>query len=118
MEGPLLDPAYRSFVGLYSIPMRHGMTVGELARFFNEAFDLGAELDVVRMEGWTRVMYFDATGLPWVMPSPNIPTLETAVVYPGSVLFEGTILSEGRGRPGHSSCWERRGLIPNVLRSG
>jgi uncharacterized protein YbbC (DUF1343 family) len=77
--------------------MRHGMTIGELARLFNEHFGIGATLDVVRMEGWHREMYWDETGLPWVLPSPNMPTLDTAVVYPGAVLFEGTMLSEGRG---------------------
>ena len=77
--------------------MRHGMTIGELARLFNEHFGLGATLEVVKMEGWTRDMYADATGLPWVMPSPNMPTLDTAIVYPGTVLFEGILISEGRG---------------------
>jgi uncharacterized protein YbbC (DUF1343 family) len=97
VEGPILEPGYESFVGLYPIPMRHGLTMGELARFFNTAFGLGATLDVVKMEGWKREHYYDATGLPWVMPSPNMPTLDTAIVYPGAVLFEGTQLSEGRG---------------------
>jgi uncharacterized protein YbbC (DUF1343 family) len=97
IEGPTLDPGYESFVGLYRMPMRHGMTVGELARLFNERHRLGAELEVVPMEGWSREMYWDATGIPWVIPSPNMPTLDTAVVYPGTVLFEGTMLSEGRG---------------------
>jgi uncharacterized protein YbbC (DUF1343 family) len=77
--------------------MRHGMTVGELARLFNEHYGIGADLQVQRMEGWQRSMYWDETGLPWVMPSPNMPTLDTAVVYPGAVLYEGTLLSEGRG---------------------
>ena len=77
--------------------MRHGMTIGELAGLFNEHFGIGASFEVVRMEGWRREMYADATGLPWVMPSPNMPTLDTAIVYPGTVLFEGTMLSEGRG---------------------
>jgi uncharacterized protein YbbC (DUF1343 family) len=77
--------------------MRHGMTVGELARLFNERHAIGAELEIVPMEGWSRDMYWDATGLPWVIPSPNMPTLDTAIVYPGTVLFEGTMLSEGRG---------------------
>jgi uncharacterized protein YbbC (DUF1343 family) len=77
--------------------MRHGMTVAELARLFNEGYGIGAELEVVPMEGWARDMYWDETGLPWVMPSPNMPTLDTAIVYPGTVLFEGTMLSEGRG---------------------
>ncbi len=73
------------------------MTIGELARLFNEHFGIGADLEVVPMEGWRRGMYWDDTGLPWVMPSPNMPTLDTAIVYPGAVLFEGTMLSEGRG---------------------
>jgi uncharacterized protein YbbC (DUF1343 family) len=97
VEGNLLDPEYRSFVGLYPIPMRHGMTVGELALFFNSEFSIGCDLTVVPMEGWTRSMWFDQTGLPWVMPSPNLPTLDGAAVYPGMVLIEGTMLSEGRG---------------------
>jgi uncharacterized protein YbbC (DUF1343 family) len=97
VEGQALVRGYESFVGLFPIPMRHGMTIGELARLFNESFGLGASLEVARMEGWQRHMYADETGLPWVMPSPNMPTLEAAVVYPGTVLFEGTMLSEGRG---------------------
>ena len=97
VEGQTLVPGYESFVGLFPIPMRHGMTIGELAGFFNRTFSLGATVDVARMEGWRREMYADATNLPWVMPSPNMPTLETAIVYPGTVLFEGTMLSEGRG---------------------
>jgi uncharacterized protein YbbC (DUF1343 family) len=97
VEGNRLDERYASFVGQFPIPMRHGMTVGELARLFNEAFGIGADLQVVGLDGWRRPMYYDETGLPWVMPSPNMPTLDTAIVYPGAVLFEGTQLSEGRG---------------------
>jgi uncharacterized protein YbbC (DUF1343 family) len=97
VEGPMLVGGFESFVGQYPIPMRHGMTIGELARLFNTEFGIGADLEVIPMEGWRRDMYFDATGLPWVMPSPNMPTLDTALVYPGSVLFEGTNVSEGRG---------------------
>ena len=97
IEGNILDPEFRSFVGMFPIPMRHGMTVGELALMFNREFGLNCELEVVKMEGWRRKMWFDETGLSWVMPSPNIPTLDTAIVYPGSVLFEGTNVSEGRG---------------------
>jgi uncharacterized protein YbbC (DUF1343 family) len=97
VEGPMLVHGFESFVGLYPLPMRHGMTIGELARLFNEAFGIGADLDVVTMEGWSRGMYFDATGIPFVLPSPNIPTLDSAIVYPGTVLFEGTNVSEGRG---------------------
>jgi uncharacterized protein YbbC (DUF1343 family) len=97
VEGAALVPGYESFVGQFPIPMRHGMTIGELARLFNGHFKLGADLDVVKMDGWRREMFADDTGLPWVMPSPNMPTLDTAIVYPGTVLFEGTLLSEGRG---------------------
>ncbi len=97
VEGPLLRPECVSFVGQFPIPLRHGMTIGELARLFNQEFAIGAALDIVPLEGWQRAMYFDDTGLPWVMPSPNIPTLDSAIVYPGAVLFEGTMLSEGRG---------------------
>ena len=96
-EGTVLDPAYKSFVGLAPIPMRHGMTIGELAGFFVAWAGLDVELEVVWMEGWRRDMHFGRTGLPWVLPSPNMPTLETAFVYPGGCLLEGTILSEGRG---------------------
>ena len=97
VEGGLLVAAFESFVGQFPIPMRHGMTIGELARLFNEHFGIGASLEVVKMEGWRREMYSDTTGLPWVMPSPNMPTLDTAIVYPGTVLFEGILISEGRG---------------------
>ena len=97
VEGPMLEQGFESFVGLYPIPMRHGMTIGELARMFNEHFGIGAKLEVVPMQGWQRSQYWDETGLPWVLPSPNIPYLETCVIYPGTVLFEGTNVSEGRG---------------------
>jgi uncharacterized protein YbbC (DUF1343 family) len=97
VEGPMLVHGFESFVGLYPLPMRHGMTIGELARLFNDEFGIGADLEVVPMEGWRRDMYFDATGIPFVLPSPNIPTLDSAIVYPGTVLFEGTNVSEGRG---------------------
>ena len=97
VEGGLLRKGFESFVGLFPVPMRHGMTIAELARLFNEEFGLGAQLEVVRMDGWDRTMFHDDTDLPWVMPSPNIPTLDSAIVYPGTVLFEGTMLSEGRG---------------------
>jgi uncharacterized protein YbbC (DUF1343 family) len=97
VEGPMLVPDFESFVGLYPIPMRHGMTIGELAWLFNEHFGIGADLEVIAMEGWRRDMFHDEAGAPWVMPSPNIPTLDSAIVYPGTVLFEGTTVSEGRG---------------------
>jgi uncharacterized protein YbbC (DUF1343 family) len=86
IEGPMLEDGFESFVGQFPIPMRHGMTIGELARLFNEHFGIGATLEVVSMKGWGRGQYWDQTGVPWVMPSPNVPTLDTAVVYPGTVL--------------------------------
>ncbi|HUU36964.1 MAG TPA: DUF1343 domain-containing protein [Candidatus Desulfaltia sp.] len=99
MEGPVLEyPDYSSFIGLYPVPERHGMTVGELALLINDRFlEKRAELTVVPMEGWRREMWFDETGLPWVIPSPNMPTPDTATVYPGQVCLEGTNVSEGRG---------------------
>jgi uncharacterized protein YbbC (DUF1343 family) len=97
LEGNLVEDSHRSFVGLYPIANRHGMTVGELARLFNEEFGIGCDLIVIPMKGWNRSQWFDETGLPWVMPSPNMPTLDTAIVYPGACLFEGTNFSEGRG---------------------
>ncbi len=97
VEGNVLDTAMISFVGPHPIPMRHGLTLGELARLFVDQLGLQVDLEVVPMEGWRRHMYFDETGLPWVLPSPNLPTLHSCVVYPGQVLLEGTNLSEGRG---------------------
>jgi uncharacterized protein YbbC (DUF1343 family) len=97
VEGALLVPGFESFVGQFPIPMRHGMTIGELARLFNEHFGLGAPLEVVPMESWRREAHAPEAGAPWVMPSPNMPTPDTALAYPGTVLFEGTTLSEGRG---------------------
>lgn len=97
VEGETLGPGFESFVGLFPIPMRHGLTIGELALLFNEQFGLGASLEVVEMEHWRRADYADDCRMPWVMPSPNMPTLESAVVYPGTVLLEGTLASEGRG---------------------
>jgi uncharacterized protein YbbC (DUF1343 family) len=97
VEGMMLVPGFESFVGMYPIPMRHGMTIGEIARLFNEHFGIGADLEVIPMQGWTRDMYWDATRLTWIISSPNIPTFDTTTVYPGAVLFEGTNVSEGRG---------------------
>jgi uncharacterized protein YbbC (DUF1343 family) len=97
VEGPLLQRPWASFVGQFPVPLRHGLTIGELARLFNDQFGVGAALDVVPLEGWRRPMYHDETGLPWIIPSPNLPTLDSALVYPGAVLIEGTNLSEGRG---------------------
>ncbi|WP_455663201.1 exo-beta-N-acetylmuramidase NamZ family protein [Pradoshia sp.] len=98
VEGPILEaPEYASFIGQYAIPLRHGMTVGELAKLFNKEFGIGADLNVVKMKNWKRYMNYDDTGLEWVLPSPNMPTLDTAYAYPGTGLIEGTNLSEGRG---------------------
>ena len=97
VEGNLLKPEMYSFVGPYRIPMRHGMTMGEMARMFNHVFELGCDLEVVPMDGWRRHMLWHETGLRWVMPSTNMPSPLTAAVYPGQVIWEGTNLSEGRG---------------------
>ena len=97
VEGNLLSPPMTSFVGRYPIPMRHGMTIGELALLFNRYFGIGCELEVVPMQGWRRDMLFAETGLPWVAPSPNLPSPVSALVYPGQVVWEGTNVSEGRG---------------------
>ncbi|MDQ1636964.1 MAG: hypothetical protein QOF62_303 [Pyrinomonadaceae bacterium] len=97
VAGNVLEKGHESFVGQYSIPTRHGMTLGELAKMFNEHFEIQCELEVVRMDGWDRNCWHDETDAPWVMPSPNMPTIDTATVFPGTVHFEGTQLSEGRG---------------------
>jgi uncharacterized protein YbbC (DUF1343 family) len=128
VEGGDVGAGYRSFVGLCSVPNRHGMTVGELARWANAEESIGAELSVVKLRGWRREMYYEDTGLPWVMPSPNMPTRDTALVYPGMCLIEGTELSEARGttRPfelvgapfidGHALTEELDGYrLPGVL---
>jgi uncharacterized protein YbbC (DUF1343 family) len=97
VEGALLDPKFKSFVGMYPIPARHGMTVGELATMFNKQHGIGAELIVARVENWRRSQWRDETGLPWTNPSPNLRSLDALKSYPGSVYFEGTNLTEGRG---------------------
>jgi uncharacterized protein YbbC (DUF1343 family) len=97
VEGPLLRPGYESFVGIHPLATRHGMTIGELARMYQAERGLGVQLEVIRCEGWRRDMDFEEAGLPWVLPSPNMPTPDTAFVYPGQCLLEGTNLSEGRG---------------------
>jgi len=96
-EGPLLDPNYESFVGLHPIPVRHAKSIGELARQFGDEVFPQCRLSILPMKNWERQMWLDQTGLPWVMPSPNMPTLDTATVYPGMCLLEGTNISEGRG---------------------
>ena len=97
IEGNLLASDCKSFVGRFPIPMRHGLTIGELAVLFNDHFDIGCDLDVIPMKGWKRRMLFADTGLPWIAPSPNLPTPMSTLVYPGQVLWEGTNVSEGRG---------------------
>jgi uncharacterized protein YbbC (DUF1343 family) len=97
VQGNLLKPGYETFVGMYPVPMRHGMTAGELAQLYVGEFELEVELHVVPLDGWTRDMTFDQTQLPWVPPSPNMPSVESALAYPGTCLFEGTPISVGRG---------------------
>ncbi len=97
IEGPALQSGYESFVGIHAVATRHGMTIGELARMYQTDRHLPGELVVIRCEGWRREMSLEQTGLPWVMPSPNMPTVDTVYVYPGQCLLEGTNLSEGRG---------------------
>ncbi|MFJ9385570.1 exo-beta-N-acetylmuramidase NamZ domain-containing protein [Peribacillus sp. NPDC101481] len=97
VDGPVLEPEFSSFVGLYPIPLKHGMTVGELATLFNKEFNIGADLKVIKMKGWKRDMDYDDTGLPFVLPSPNMPAVSTTFVYPATGLIEGTNVSEGRG---------------------
>jgi len=97
LEGNIREEKYSSFVGMFPLPTRHAMTAGELARYFNARFDLNSDLLVVPMRGWDRSMWWGDTGLPWIIPSPNMPTVYTAAVYPGMCLIEGTNLSEGRG---------------------
>lgn len=97
IEGNLLSPEVASFVGRFPIPMRHGLTIGELARLFQRRFGVECDLTVIPMAGWRRAMTYRKTGLPWVAPSPNLPTPESAMVYPGQVIWEGTRVSEGRG---------------------
>jgi len=97
IEGPLLDPAYHSFVGVMPVPVRHGLTAGEIAHFYRDYRKIDLNLSVITMQGWSRDMLFPETGLPWVPPSPNMPSFPVAEVYPGMCLFEGLNLSEGRG---------------------
>jgi len=122
LEGNLIRPGYESFVGLYPVPMRHGLTLGELAQLVNERLHGRAgmprcDLTVVPMRGWRRRMRFEDTGLPWVLPSPNMPAPATAAVYPGQVLLEGTNLSEGRGTTRPFELWGAPFLDTAALRA-
>jgi uncharacterized protein YbbC (DUF1343 family) len=122
LEGNLVRPGFESFVSAYPLPVRHGMTMGELGTYFRDRLGIRARLEVVRCEGWRRDMYFDETGLPWVYPSPNMPTLDTAILYPGMCLIEGTNLSEGRGttRPFHlvGAPWLDAARFTDLCRKG
>jgi uncharacterized protein YbbC (DUF1343 family) len=115
VEGPTILPGYESFVGAHPVPIRHGMTVGELAGLYRAELDLDLELEVVSCQGWNRSMYWAETGLSWVSPSPNMPTPETALVYPGGCLIEGTNLSEGRGTTRPFELWGAPWLDPFAL---
>ena len=92
-EGNVLDPEWKSFVGLFPIPVRHGLTIGELALLFKNAFGIECDLEIIRMDGWERDLWFDETDAPWVLPSPNMPTIETATVFPGTVFFAALLIS-------------------------
>ncbi|MBI5847623.1 MAG: DUF1343 domain-containing protein [Nitrospirae bacterium] len=115
IEGPVLKQKYTSFVGLQSLPIRHGMTIGEIGLYFREAFYNKLTFDIIPMLGWKRAMWFDETGLPWVLPSPNMPTLDTATVYPGMCLLEGTNISEGRGTTRPFEIFGAPFIDPEVL---
>ncbi len=115
VEGPLLQSGYESFVGIHPLVTRHGLTIGELAQLYRAERHLSGPLQVVPCEGWQRIMDFDQTGLPWVLPSPNMPTLETAYVYPGQCLLEGTNLSEGRGTTRPFELCGAPGIDPRAL---
>jgi uncharacterized protein YbbC (DUF1343 family) len=122
LEGNVVEPAYASFVGAYPLANRHGMTMGELGTFFGTELGIGCPFRVVKMDGWRRDQWFDETGLPWIFPSPNMPTLETAAIYPGLCLVEATNLSEGRGttRPFHlvGAPWIDRDRMTELCRKG
>lgn len=122
LEGNIVNKGFESFVSQYPLPVRHGMTMGELGRYFRDALGIAAPLEVVPCQGWRRDQWFDQTGLPWVFPSPNMPTLETAAIYPGMCLIEGTNLSEGRGttRPFHlvGAPFLDRARFVSLLRAG
>lgn len=96
-EGNILEPEWASFVGMFPLPVRHAMTIAELALFFKKYFNVECELETIEMDGWERKLWLDETDAPWVLPSPNMPTVDSAAVFPGTVFFEGTQVSEGRG---------------------
>ncbi len=118
VEGNLLKPEFYSFVGPYSFPMRHGLTMGEMARVFDHVYGLNCDLEIVRMSGWRREMLWSETGLRWIMPSPNMPFMDTALVYPGQVIWEGTNLSEGRGTCRPFEIFGAPWLDPDEIKRG
>jgi len=119
VQGPLIDSGFESFVGLYSLPVRHGMTIGEICNLLNEEYNLAADISIIKLQGWSRRTYGDETDNFWTIPSPNMPHLSTALVYPGMCLFEGTNISEGRGttRPFElfGAPWIRPHQLVNAL---
>jgi uncharacterized protein YbbC (DUF1343 family) len=116
IEGPVLRPEFKSFVGLHPLPARHGMTIGEISLYLRDCFYPGLDLRVIPMRGWKRKMWFEDTGLPWVLPSPNMPTVDTALVYPGMCLLEATNLSEGRGTTRPFEIFGAPFVDPHLLR--
>jgi uncharacterized protein YbbC (DUF1343 family) len=116
IEGPLLKPAFRSFVGLHPLPVRHGMTIGEISLYLKDSFYPDLDVRIIRLEGWKRRMWFENAGLPWVLPSPNMPTPDTAMVYPGMCLLEATNLSEGRGTTRPFEIFGAPFVDPDMLR--
>ena len=115
-EGPVLRPGFESFVGLHPVPLRHGLTCGEMARWLNAERGIACDLEVIPCDEWRRDMRWSDTGLPWVLPSPNLPTPESCDVYPGMVLLEGTNLSEGRGTTRPFELFGAPWLDPHALR--
>ncbi|MBI4688868.1 MAG: DUF1343 domain-containing protein [Nitrospirae bacterium] len=115
IEGPVLDMSYASFVGQRPLPIRHGLTIGEIANYLKNEFYPSLDLYIIKMQGWKRKMWFDETGLPWIMPSPNMPTLDTTIVYPGMCLLEGTNLSEGRGTTRPFEIFGAPFIEPDIL---
>jgi uncharacterized protein YbbC (DUF1343 family) len=114
-EGPVLDMAYTSFVGQRPLPVRHGMTIGEIGNYLKNEFYPSLYFYIIPMKGWKRKMWFDETGLTWVIPSPNMPALDTAIVYPGMCLLEGTNLSEGRGTTRPFEIFGAPFIEPHIL---
>jgi uncharacterized protein YbbC (DUF1343 family) len=118
VEGPVLEKGYESFVGRYPIPTRHGMTIGEIALLFKNEFGVDCKLQIISMEDWNRDSYYEEKNLPWVLPSPNMPTVDTAIVYPGQCLLEGTNMSEGRGTTRPFEIFGAPWIDPKTLITG